>query len=614
MSGRGTNPDPWRALAAAVSAADAPSALRLASELATDATGRLRTGVILGALDCGRADPGTVIRVHVAGTATTAHLAAPLRGALAARGLLGDCSGFEHGRAREDLATSPTRPVAVTILLADAVTVAERLPAPWRPPDLDRVLRDLGSELAAWSASAVGDTGHGLVVTATLPMPPWFPRSLVDLAARAEVGRVWRRFDTEVLALHGDRVAVVDATTVIGAPAADRALALRAHSAWSFAAVDGLADAFAVVVAARAGRSRRAIVTDLDDTLWGGVLGDLGPSGIDLTEDGGRPVLQGHLRQLASQGVLVGISSKNDEDLVDAAFAERADGMVLRPEDVAARRIGWQPKREGVSEVLTELEVAPDHAVFLDDSAFERDDVVSALPGILAVPADGDPVRVEQRLVELDPFLQLDRTEEDTMRAASIRSAAALREAGADYPTYLAGLGQVLRLRPMAEADVARVAQLSLRTNQFNLTTDRRSAAELRAFAAEPGATVWVGRLLDRLADHGIVGVASTRRTGSELHIENVLVSCRVFGRDVERAFVEAVLVAAATPAVTSVVGHHRPTERNRRFADFWARLGFHQDDEGGTWRRPPGRPPGAPEVAIAVRVDGVDHDEGASA
>jgi FkbH-like protein len=307
----------------------------------------------------------------------------------------------------------------------------------------------------------------------------------------------------------------------------------------------------------------KVIAVDADNTLWDGVVGEDGPLGVRVPA--GRRALQELLLAQRAAGRLIAICSKNTEADVLAVLAEHPD-MVLRPEHVTAHRIDWRPKSANLAALAAELDLGLDSFAFLDDNPVEVAEVRATHPEVLALtlPLEG----AAQYLKHCWPLDHTAVTDEDRERAGRYAVEArrrAARTAAPSMASFLDGLGLVVDVRPMAPADLARTAQLTQRTNQFNLTTVRRTAAELSAVDGE----VLAVDVRDRFGSYGQVGVAVHRARDGRLEVETFLLSCRVLGRGVEHRVLAALGALAAERGLAEVALAYAPTDRNRPAHDF---------------------------------------------
>lgn len=330
-----------------------------------------------------------------------------------------------------------------------------------------------------------------------------------------------------------------------------------------------------------AGRPRKVLVLDLDDTLWGGTIGDAGVEGIALGPDHGARGeafvrWQAHLRQLAERGVVLAVCSKNDARLAATGFDHPA--AVLRRGDFAAFECSWADKAEGVRRIAAALGLGLDALVLADDNPAECALVREALPEIGVVELGTDPARYVERLQSGHWFDLQAYTAEDFGRARSYAGRAQLRAgqvAATDLEGFLAGLQMRGRCTPASPGQLERLAQMEQKTNQFNLTTQRLSAARLGAWMARSDAVVLSLQLSDRLAEHGLVGSMVACDEGGAVRIVSWLLSCRVFGRTAEACMLRVLAAWAQDRGAHALLGIYRPTERNAVVADLYPRMGF---------------------------------------
>lgn len=355
-----------------------------------------------------------------------------------------------------------------------------------------------------------------------------------------------------------------------------------------------LARAWTGFVAPLRGLTKKCVVLDLDDTLWGGVVGEEGARGVRLGEQspGSEYVeFQRWLATLPPRGILLAAVSKNNP--ADALEVIRGhDAMVLREHDFAAMRINWLPKHENVQAIARELGIGTDSMVFVDDNLDERALMRRMLPGVLTVDLPDDPSGYRAALEALPQLRTLRLTAEDQARAASYQARRERDEARRDTGSmeeYLRSLEIRAAVGPATGSTLSRVAQLFARTNQFNLTTRRHDAGLLRDRAADPEWRVWTLRAADRFSDHGLVGAAAARVRDDEWTVESLLLSCRAIGFGLETALLAAVAEDARRAGATRLAGEFVRTAKNQPAADFWPRHGFHlmrTADGVQTWAR----------------------------
>ena len=334
----------------------------------------------------------------------------------------------------------------------------------------------------------------------------------------------------------------------------------------------------------------KVLVVDLDNTLWGGILGEDGVEGIEMSAAAGGWAyrsLQQSLLQLKANGILLAVSSKNNPEEVQKVLAEHPD-CLLRPGDFSAIEVGWGPKSESLRRMSEKLRLGLDAFVFLDDSAFEREEVKRALPQVTVIDFPQDPIGLVAALSDNVAFDSPRITQEDRERAGSYVAEAQrdeLREQATSPEDFYRSLGLQLKLFRAGGAHADRLHQLILKTNQFNLTTQRVTGDEFRSFLERPDMLVLGMRVSDKFGDSGVTGLAIVAGIGSDTYVvENFLLSCRVIGRTVENAFVAWLAERAAAAHAEKVRFKFKSTPRNQVAKDFLDRSGLSSTDDQQLW------------------------------
>ncbi|MDH2390776.1 HAD-IIIC family phosphatase [Streptomyces sp. HNM0663] len=564
-------------------------------------------GRVLARLDPGEvlaAHPGTpVVRVAVTGRATAAGIVAPLTAQLARHGMLMIPYSGGHGGYVQELADPASGLYAhrpeLTVCLLDPLTVWDRLPAPWQPYDVALEAERQRLLLAELAAAHRAHAPEGAVlVLNTVPLLRRFTHQLVSLDQRAELGAVWREFTADLLRMADPAagVAVVDAEplTASGIRADDPRLGVYADAPCTARLLAALARETAHLARARRGAAKKCLVLDLDGTLWDGVLAEDGPERVRAARSlrsGAFAAFRRIAEQLAAQGVLLAVCSKNDPEPVARALAAHPD-WPLSADDFVSVVADWGPKADGIQKIAAELGISPSSVVFADDSVFEREAVRAAVPGAAVVPLDAEPALHGERLLADGWFDTPTLTREDRARADRYRQRERRerqRTRAADYTAFLRGLSIEASAAPAADGDTARIAQLTLRTNRFNLTGVRLTAAQVARRADDPAALVLAVRAADRFGDDGVVGAVLVHRDADGLHLENYVMSCRVLGRGIEDAVLAGLLRAARRDGLPAVHARWRPTAANEKLRGFLTGHGFtavpDDDDDGGAIR-----------------------------
>lgn len=349
-------------------------------------------------------------------------------------------------------------------------------------------------------------------------------------------------------------------------------------------AVPLYADLVARLIAAARGKSKKCLVLDLDNTLWGGVVGDDGVEGIVLGNGSALGeaylALQRYAKMLMERGVILAVCSKNDPAIAEAAFAEHPE-MVLKCSDFAAFVANWNDKVTNLKTIAEQLNIGLDSLVFVDDNPAERAHVRARLPMVAVPELPEDPAFFVRRLADAGYFESISFTKEDRVRAAQYvanRKRESLRSAADGMDDYLQQLNMSVDFGPVTPLNVARVLQLINKTNQFNTTTIRFTENEVLALAAVPESTLLQFRLLDRFGDNGIVSVMIVMPAQDEanvLDIVNWVMSCRVFGRQLEDEALNVLVEAARGRGARALRATFKPTAKNAVIKDLFAKLGF---------------------------------------
>jgi FkbH-like protein len=342
-------------------------------------------------------------------------------------------------------------------------------------------------------------------------------------------------------------------------------------------------DLVARIAAAQCGRSYKCLVLDLDNTLWGGVVGDDGVEGLALGQGSATGeayiAFQDYVRQLSQRGIILAVCSKNDEAIALTPFASHPD-MILKRSSFAAFVANWSDKAANLRAIAKALNIGLDALVFADDNPFERNLVRRELPMVAVPELPEDPAYYAQCLADAGYFEAIRVTHEDMARTGQYRANAereTLRETASDLPAYLKSLEMAMRVEKFDSAGQARIVQLVNKTNQFNLTTRRYSDQEIAAMAADTDTVTLQIRLTDKYGDNGMIAVVIARPAGraDTLAIDTWLMSCRVLGRQIEQATLNILAEEARRRGYKALMGEFRPTAKNGLVRDHYAALGF---------------------------------------
>ena len=399
--------------------------------------------------------------------------------------------------------------------------------------------------------------------------------------------RVLRRANLTLLDAAGPGVTVLDLDAVASEVGKERwvdeGMWYRAKQHPAPAAIPALVDHYMRHLRAVLGLTKKVLVLDLDNTVWGGVVGEDGVEGLKLgvtdPEGEAHTDLQRYARELRDRGVVLAVCSKNNEADAREPF-ERSAEMVLRLDDIAVFRANWNDKAANLREIAAALELGLDAFVFLDDNPTERAWVRQQLPEVTVPEVGSDVSRYLTVLQRHHAFDALTLSDEDRLRAAdyaaNARRSELMRSAGS-LEEFIVNLQMSAEVTGLDEMNLPRVAQLVNKSNQFNLTTRRYTEEQLRALAARPDVELRAIRLRDRFADNGLIGVMIGRVVdgGEAMEVDTWLMSCRVLGRRVEEFMCGVLMERALDRGITRVLGRYIPTAKNGLVKELYPRLGF---------------------------------------
>jgi FkbH-like protein len=341
------------------------------------------------------------------------------------------------------------------------------------------------------------------------------------------------------------------------------------------------------------GKARKCLVLDLDNTLWGGVIGDDGVDGIALGQNSvvgeAHVALQRFLLDLRRRGVILAVCSKNDDSVARIPFREHPE-MVLKEDHIAVFVANWSDKANNLREIAATLNIGTDSLVFLDDNPVERAQVRLVLPEVAVPELTDDPADYIGLLANAGYFEAIGLSAEDMARADFYQANAervSLQKVG-NLEEYLRSLQMVATISPFNAVGRVRIAQLINKSNQFNLTTRRYSENEVEAFENNPAKFCLQVRLADRFGDNGMISVVIFDVDTDEWSCDTWLMSCRVLGRRVEELVLATIATAATNAGAKRLVGTYLPTKKNSLVAEHFAKLGFTRTSEladgGTTW------------------------------
>lgn len=537
----------------------------------------------------------TPFRLALLGSGTLDLIAPAITGAALRRLLTVSCVKGGYDQVLQD-ATNPES--VVNRAKADAVLIAldyRALPLIPCPGD------EAGAEAAVSAAlsfveavlNGILQNGRPVCILQTLALPPEPLFGSLDAVLTGTMAHLVGEFNRRLTAL----ACSVGHVILDAASLAARVGLERWHDPreWNIAKLPFASDCLPIyadhvvrILGALKGKSSRVLVLDLDNTLWGGVIGDDGLEGIALAQ--GDATGEAHLAvqrlalSLRSRGIVLAVSSKNDDHVARAAFREHPE-MVLKEDHIAVFQANWNDKATNIRAIAAELSLGLDSFVFLDDNPVERSLVRRVLPEVAVPELPEDPALFARVLASAGYFESVAFSEDDRRRSDFYEGnarRAGLRESTTDLASYLASLNMEIVFQPFDAAGRSRIAQLINKSNQFNLTTRRYSEADVAEAEADPQRFTMQVRLLDTFGDNGMISVVVCETAAPKSWvIDTWLMSCRVLGRGVERMVLREILAQARGAGIEQLVGVYRPMSRNAMVGDHYERLGFRRISEG---------------------------------
>jgi len=338
------------------------------------------------------------------------------------------------------------------------------------------------------------------------------------------------------------------------------------------------------------GTARKCLVLDLDNTCWGGVIGDDGLEGIHIGQ--GHPLGEAHLAvqqmalDLRERGIILAVASKNDDAVARLPFSGH-DDMLLREDHIAVFQANWTDKPANLEAIACTLNIGLDALVMLDDNPAERGQIRAELPQVAVPELPADPAQFARIIAAAGYFEAAAFSQDDRIRAKSYAAEAQradVRATARNLEDYLQSLGMIIGACPFDARNRPRITQLINKTNQFNLTTQRYSEAQVEAAERDPAAVTLQVRLRDRFGDMGIIGIVIARHAGDAVDVDTWLMSCRVLGRKVEEAMLARLGDSARALGAKRITARYLPTAKNGMVREMFDRLGFALtgEDAGG--------------------------------
>jgi len=383
---------------------------------------------------------------------------------------------------------------------------------------------------------------------------------------------------------------IIDVKSLITKKGAENLFDERMHylakSHWSQVGLKELAGLYLRYFKAFKGIRKKCIVLDLDNTLWGGIIGDDGIENIKLSNDGEGKAFydfQRELLKLYNRGILLAVNSKNTEDIVLETM-EKHPYMVLKPEHFISMKINWNNKAQNMQEIADEINIGLDSLVFLDDSEFEREVIMNKFPEIYTPVLPKDFSEYPNFIRQLDVFDFLSLTGDDFARNKMYKSNIQrdnLRKSTMNIEDFYYSLDMEATINKITPFQVPRIAQMTQKTNQFNLRTQRYTESDIKRFMEDKNYEVYFLSLADKFGDNGIVGTAIINFNGETAFIDSFIFSCRALGRTAETALLNYIVEDVKYKGVKFLQGEYIPTKKNMPCKDFYKDFGFVKTEDG---------------------------------
>lgn len=531
--------------------------------------------------------PLSPLKLAVLSSSTTSYTVPAIRASAPRHGVLADIYVGDYGQTAQEIYADGTGLHAfapdVVLLSLDAISLG------LTKSDVaaqDGIVDSAAKQIRWLAEGIVSRLGAAVVIQNFVePADPWAGH--FDARAGGSQLAMLRRLNREIEAIATDLNAIVlDVDRIAGLVGksvwSDRSQWYMAKLPFALDLTPLYADHVARLLGAIRGKTRKCLVLDLDNTCWGGIIGDDGVEGIRIgqgsTEGEAFLAIQHYALDLKRRGIVLAVCSKNEEVNALLPF-EQHEEMALKRDDIAVFVANWTDKATNLKTIAQTLNIGTDALLFLDDNPAERARVRQMLPEV-AVPEVGeDPAHYPLAVAHSGWFETVGLTADDAQRAEQYRANAVRAQAAqklGSLDEYLESLEMVTSMRPFDEAGRARIAQLINKSNQFNLTTRRYTEAEVGALEADPSAFTLQIRLADKFGDNGMIAVIVMRAEGDDAWAcDTWLMSCRVLGRRMEEATLQAIVEGARAAGIDRLIGRYIPSAKNGMVAEHFGKLGF---------------------------------------
>ncbi|TEA45997.1 HAD-IIIC family phosphatase [Bacillus sp. BH2] len=430
----------------------------------------------------------------------------------------------------------------------------------------------------------------GLFILNTIPLLSLSHHNVIDYKTKAKLSKLWRNLNSHLLSLmdNYEQLIVLDIDLFyqdFGVAVTDNKMRYYGSMSFSQELLHAIAEEIHKIHRSILGLQKKCLVLDLDNTLWGGIIGDAGVHGIDLGPDE-KPgniyyEFQKAIQTLGNQGVLLTINSKNEWSNAKEVFHTHPH-TVLKEEDFVKVCSNWEPKHENIKETVNDLNIGMNSLVFIDDNPFEREMVKTYLPDVEVPNMPNDPSYYISELLNKGWFNTISLTKEDYSRKEKYQQIVqreTLKKTSHSIEEYLEALDIKVEIIEPNNFTIPRLAQLTQRTNQFNMTTERLQEKEVKSMSDNLEHHVFGFKSSDKFGDNGIVGVVFIneiiKNENRIWNISNFIMSCRVFSRGIETVVLSHVLKQAKNEGVNVVIGNYIPSKKNHIVKDFYINHGF---------------------------------------
>jgi FkbH-like protein len=554
-------------------------------QLDNNALHRLATS-IEKAIACGATDPLTSFTLGLVSNGTTDLLSSALVGAAARYGIVVSVIASPFGVTFQaafdsDSTILAENPDAILLALDYRAFFADYCVSANPTQEVDRAIAEIAEMAKSFMAKS-----RSSIILQTLQAPPERIFGNFDCRQPGSLAWLCARFNeqlTSEVARAG--VLVLDVASLAASIGTskwyDRSHWFAARLPFCQEAVPLYAEQVARIISSLRGKSRKVLILDLDNTIWGGIVGDDGMDGLRLSQGDaiGEAFLDVQRAALAlkRRGVLLAVCSKNNEQIARAAIRDHAD-MILREEDFAAIQINWNDKASNLEAIAEQLSLGLDSFVFFDDNPMERAQVRSTLPQVCVPELPANPTEYARILMTSGFFEGISFTDEDRIRAEQYTANArrqTLFAKSRDMQGFLRSLEMTAVFTMNGSSGWQRFAQLINKSNQFNLTTRRYTEGEILAMADDPRILRLQVKLFDRFGDNGMICAIICRAEADVWEIDTWVMSCRVLSRQVEVAVLNEIIRNATRAGARGLIGTYKPTDRNELVRNHYARLGF---------------------------------------